>query len=148
MKRAADRDVNPNRWSGVGGKIERNEINDPYAACMREIGEETGMTAADIKCLTLRYIILRRYKNTIRQSYVYFGKTNKRTFIDTDEGSLHWISKAELGKQKYSATFTYMMRHYLSPMAEAESIFVGTAEYAEGKLKMCWAKIEDFEDIE
>ena len=41
MKRAENRGIAPGVWSGVGGHIEPNEINDPLAACYREIEEET-----------------------------------------------------------------------------------------------------------
>ena len=146
MKRAVDRDMNPNFWSGIGGKIESEEINNPFSACMREINEETGMTFGNIENLTLRYIVMRRHKDVIRQSYIYFGKTNTRKFVDTDEGSLHWIPKHELDKKKYTATFVKMIQHYLSPMSDCNNIFIGTAENIDGELKMCWAKIEDFTD--
>lgn len=146
MKRASDRDENPDLWSGVGGKMEPDEINDPFSACMREINEETGMTANHIENLVLRYIIIRRYKDVIRQSYIYFGKTNTSKFVDTHEGTLHWISKDELGEKKYTSTYVKMMQHYLSAMSDCNHIFVGTAENVDGNLKMSWAKIEDFID--
>ena len=130
----------------MGVKWKPHEINDPFSACMREIHEETGMTFKNIENLTLRYIVLRRRKNVITQSYIYFGKTNTKAYIDTDEGVLFWIPQDELGEKQYTATFSKMMQHYLSPMSDPNHIFVGTAENADGTLKMCWAKIEDFEN--
>lgn len=46
MKRAPNRIIAPEVWSGVGGKLERDELNDPQVACLREIEEETGIIAA------------------------------------------------------------------------------------------------------
>lgn len=146
IKRAPDRDVNPNLWSGIGGKIEPSEINDPFSACVREIKEETGITSKNIDDLKLRYIIIRKYKDVIRQSYIYFGKVNTKSFSDTDEGTLYWIPKEELMHKQYTPTYSKMIEHYLSSEANANSIFVGIAESVDGNLKMCWSKVEDFVD--
>jgi len=149
IKRASNRDVNPNFWSGIGGKIEPSEINDPYSACVREIKEETGITSKNIEELTLRYIIIRKHKDVIRQSYIYFGKVNTKSFMDTmdtDEGTLYWIPKGELMYKQYTSTFAKMIKHYLSSDADVNGIFVGIAESIDGKLKMCWSKVEDFVD--
>ena len=44
MKRADNREIAPGVWSGVGGHMRPNEINDPLSACYREI-KEKNMTA-------------------------------------------------------------------------------------------------------
>jgi len=89
MKRADDRKTLPSIWSGVGGKMEPREINDPASACYREIEEETGVTRPQISSLDLLYIITRRNNDEIRQSYIYFGETTADNVIQTDEGSLN-----------------------------------------------------------
>jgi 8-oxo-dGTP diphosphatase len=60
MKRADNRKIAPGVWSAVGGKLETYELNDPQAACLREVQEETGITAVQIYNLKLRYVIVRR----------------------------------------------------------------------------------------
>jgi len=144
LKRAADRAVNPNVWSGVGGKIEENELNDPFAACIREIGEETGLQHVQIKNLTLRYIILRRHKDVIRQSYIYFGQSSTRTYSDTNEGVLHWIPKTELPEKRYTETYAAMIRHFLSDKSDPDHVVIGVAGCEDGILQMHWNRIEDF----
>ena len=89
MKRADNRKVAPGVWSAVGGHMEYGELNDPQAACLREIEEETGITAAQIRNLTLRYVVMRRYRDVIRQTYIYFGETDAEPGVTTDEGKLH-----------------------------------------------------------
>jgi 8-oxo-dGTP diphosphatase len=42
MKRADNRKIALGVWSAVGGKLEPYELNDPQAACLREVQEETG----------------------------------------------------------------------------------------------------------
>ena len=145
MKRAVDRAVNPNIWSGVGGKVEPCEINDPYAACIREIEEETGLTSCDIKGLTLRYVVLRRRENVITQSYIYFGQTTSRQFADSDEGLLYWIPKEDLLSKQYTPTYAEMMRHYLSDASDPNAVFVGVSEKRNDALHMMWTRIEDYE---
>jgi 8-oxo-dGTP diphosphatase len=146
MKRAPNREINPNFWSGIGGKIEASEMNDPFAACLREIHEEADITSHDVQDLTLRYIIIRRHEDVIRQSYIYFGCSKTKKFSDTDEGTLHWVSRENLADKKFTSTYAEMIKHYLSPFSEDNAIFVGTAESKGGSLQMHWSKIDDFVD--
>ena len=144
MKRALSRKVAPGVWSGVGGKMECAEINDPRTACLREIEEETGIAAGWIRDLTLRYVVIRRWRDTIRQSYIYFGETSAEPSTTTEEGELHWIPEHELLDRPYTATFAAMLTHYLQTPDPAHLI-VGTTENDHGKCRMIWAVLEDFE---
>ena len=146
LERASNRKVNPSFWSGVGGKMEAAEINAPYSACLREIYEETGITTSDIQDFKLRYIIIRRQEQSIKQSYIYFGNTTTDLLIDSDEGTLHWTPKSQLLDKKFTSTYREMLKHYFSIASDDTSIFVGTAESASGRLHMCWSKIEDFKE--
>ena len=109
MRRADNREIAPGVWSGVGGHLEPNEINDPLAACYREIEEESGISSDKITSLELFYIITRRSKDEIRQSYIYFGDTSESDLVQTDEGKLFWIPCNELLKREYTKTFTAML---------------------------------------
>lgn len=144
MKRAANRRVAPDVWSGVGGHMERDELNDPQATCLREVWEESGITSEQIRDLTLRYIIVRRYRDTIRQTYIYFGETDAEPVDKTDEGKLYWVSESELLDRTYTATFTAMIEHYLT-MPDDKRVIVGVAENDNGKCRMIWSAIEDFD---
>lgn len=145
LKRAQTKKISPGVWSGVGGHMEPDEINDPYAACLREINEETGIATDDIVEMTLRYVITRRSKDEIRQSYIYFGKTTQTQLVQSDEGQLHWIAKEELMQRTFSQTFTEMLKHYTLHEVEKETIYLGIAQNNEGRLHMHWSRIEDFE---
>jgi 8-oxo-dGTP diphosphatase len=145
MKRADNRVFLPGIWCGVGGHMEPGEINNPYAACIREIREETGITASGIDPLELLYIIIRRSANEIRQNYIYFGETPQTEVIQTDEGQLFWIPEEELLNRRFSATFTAMLAHYTQRGEDDRAVYVGTAENDNGKLSMSWARCEDFD---
>jgi len=144
MKRESNRKIAPDVWSGLGGKIEAHEMNDPKAACLREIVEESGISADQINGLALRYIIMRRHRNTIRQTYVYFGVTDALPTVSTDEGALSWIPENELLDRTYTSTFYAMLDHY-TKMPDTECVVVGVAENDNGVCRMIWSKIEDFE---
>ena len=145
MKRAENRKIAPGLWSGVGGHMEPDEINAPLSACFREIEEETGIGKSDISALELLYIVTRRSKNEIRQSYIYFGETTRSEIIQTDEGELFWIPESELTNREYSKTFTAMLEHYTKRSPGDRALYVGAAENDDGELHMNWARSEDFE---
>lgn len=144
MHRAPDRKFLPNAWSGVGGGVERGEHEDPQAACLREIEEETGIPATQIRDFRLRYIILRRRGDCISHSYIYFGETDAEPSVTTPEGTLHWVPEGQLLDRAFSATFGAMLRHYLYT-PDPERVMMGCAENDNGACRMVWAALEDFE---
>jgi len=145
MNRADNRKIAPGVWSGIGGHIEPHEINTPLSACYREIEEESGITRDKISSLELLYIITRRSKDEIRQSYIYFGETDQTELIQTDEGELFWIPRGELLKREYTKTFSAMLEHYTGRDKGDHALYVGVADDNNGELQMNWARCEDFE---
>jgi 8-oxo-dGTP diphosphatase len=145
MKRSPERKIAPNLWSLVGGHMETYELNDPIKTCLREIEEETGIQKGNIYNLKLRYIIIRRYKNIIRQNYIYFGETDKTDLIKTEEGTLHWIAENELLDKEYTKTYKEMMKHYIQTPDPKERVVIGIAGKESNQLKMGWVAVEDFE---
>lgn len=145
MKRADNRKINPGYWSGVGGHIEPYEINNPLAACYREIEEETGISYNQITSLELLYIITRRSKDEIRQSYIYFGQTTVTDVIQTDEGELFWIPYVELLAREYTATYAAMLEHFTKRSTCDQAVYVGVSENDNGALRMNWARCVDFD---
>lgn len=152
MKRGTHKTLAPGVWSGIGGRMEPHEINDPLTACLREIQEETSITPEHIFNIALKYIIIRRAGNVVRQSYLYFGETDAMDVVANDEGELFWIPEHELLNRKFTQTFEAMLRHYIEASAKesgmelaAQNVTVGVAENDNGKLKMQWVNIEDFE---
>jgi hypothetical protein len=56
---------------------------------------------------------------------------------------LHWIPESELLNRTYTATFAAMLAHYMRT-PDAGHIIVGVAENDNGKCRMVWSAIEDF----
>jgi len=145
MFRSSNRKIVPNLWSCIGGHMEINELNNPLETCLREIKEETGIEKMNIYNLKLRYIIIRQYKNIIRQNYLYFGETNITKLIETNEGTLHWIPEKKLLEKEYTKTYKEMMKHFVKTPDRENRIIVGIAKKQNMELKMNWSILEDFE---
>ena len=145
MKRGENRRIAPGVWSGVGGHIEPHEINNPLAACYREIEEESGIAKDAIASLELLYIIKRRSGDEIRQSYIYFGETAQTDVIRTDEGELFGIARGDLLKREYTQTFAAMLEHYTGRNCGDCAVYVGIAGDDSGSLRITWSRCEDWE---
>lgn len=128
MERSMERTLNPGMWAAVGGHLEPDELSRPREACLREIAEETGFTRDDITDLTLRYILLRNKDGELRQQFIYSGHTNRKDFVDTDEGKLHWIPIAQVLDRNIPYIFRMALEHYfrVGP-GPGEHVWVGIA---------------------
>ena len=147
LKRSESRKFAPGVWAGVGGHIEPEEINAPYAACTREIFEETGISEEDIEGLRLHYILIRRSADEIRISYVFFGHTNTRVIIDSDEGKLSWIQKDDLFQRNLSVMNRVALTHYVNNNSTDEIVYVGTLDLGCESHDVVWSPILDCEGI-
>lgn len=96
IHRGLHKKIAPGFWSGIGGHMEPEEINDPHAACLREIEEEAGIRAEQIDFMALRYITIRSTGEEIRVVYWFIGATKEKPSLpECDEGSLHWVHKED-----------------------------------------------------
>ncbi|MDW0118648.1 NUDIX domain-containing protein [Sporosarcina thermotolerans] len=134
LKRSKDRALASNLWTGIGGHVEANEHNSPEESCLREIFEETGIRRNEIEQFKLRYILMRRSEDEIRQHYIYFGNTSKKNLINTDEGVLHWIDHSKVLNLKMPLTVNHMLKHFLNN-PDQKSLFIGSVNQS----KMEWS---------
>jgi 8-oxo-dGTP diphosphatase len=146
MKRSPEKQFYPGLWASVGGHAEPGEINDPQAACLREINEETGISEKELSGLALRYIVLRRAKDEIRVSYVYFGEANTRSVIGNDEGELHWIGRDELLDRPMSAMNELILERYLAVGPEKD-VMVGALTKQSGEAEIGWLPLSAWEGL-
>jgi 8-oxo-dGTP diphosphatase len=132
MKRSPERTLHPNYWAAVGGHLEPAEIRDPFAACLREIREETGLRSADLANLRMQYILIRLKDDEIRQQFFFIGDTLKRKLGTTEEGELHWIPRDAVLQPERSIPFVYraLLEHYFR-YGPAPHLWVGTAGWTD-----------------
>lgn len=143
IKRSSSRVFNFEFWSGVGGHIEPEEINDPKAAALREIYEESGLMQQEIKDFSLRYILLRLKDDEIRQQYIYFGRTDRKDCTPSDEGELFWIKQENLARLHMSTLNRLMLEDYFRN-PDCTGVKVGTISAVDnGEPYIQWAELKD-----
>lgn len=88
------KDINKDKWIGIGGKLERGEA--PEECLMREVFEETGLT---LKSYSFRGIIT--FNNTACEpEYIYLYTSDNFTgeTKECNEGTLEWVPKKDVYK--------------------------------------------------
>lgn len=145
MHRSMNNKRMPGFWYGVGGHVEKEELNNPFAACMREIYEETGIQEHEIDNLKLKYILMRSSNNETVINYVYFGQTQKKDVIENEEGSLHWIDKSEVLNHKFFDAIQLCLEHYLSENKDREEVLVGLIYKEDSVSKIKFSLLEDMD---
>lgn len=120
MHRGLHKKIAPGMWAGIGGHVEPSEINDPAAACLREIEEESGVLPSDIQDLSLRYIVVNNAESGIEIIYFFTGELKSQCLLaETDEGTLHWVDINEARKLPMSLPVRQIYSHWAdSPESE------------------------------
>lgn len=99
-------DANHDKWIGIGGRLEEGE--SPFDCARREIYEETGLTATELRYRGIVTFVSNEYGT----EYMHLFKCDKFEGVlnsDCDEGVLEWLDKNAL---------------YGLPMWEGDKIFL------------------------
>ena len=86
------KDVNKDKWIGVGGHAEGNET--PQECLLREVKEETGLLLTSYKFRGLITFISDKYEAEMMCLFTADGYTGE--LITCDEGELKWVKKSEV----------------------------------------------------
>ncbi len=117
----------PDSYTGAaGGHFEPEEIRCAHRCVLRELREETGLTAEALEGLSLRYVTMRLKNGEIRQNFYFFARL-KDGFepAASTEGILTWFSPAELPDLPMPVTARQMMQHYLTVGRFTEELYGG-----------------------
>lgn len=141
LYRIGSRIVGNSYTGSAGGHIEAEEYRDPRACMLRELQEETGITADAMKGLALRYITMRRKNGEIRQNYYYFAELKDGVSVnDSNEGRLEWHDMDALGDLPMPITARHVVDHYLTVGRFTDALYGGLTT-AEGPV---FAELNDF----
>lgn len=88
-----DKDVNKDKWIGIGGHFEKNE--SPEECLLREVKEETGLTLTSWKFRGIVTFVCEGWQTEYMCLYTADGFEG--TMTDCDEGVLEWVDKKEIG---------------------------------------------------
>lgn len=86
-----ERDINKDKWIGVGGKAEAGE--SPEDCVIREVAEETGYR---LRSADFRGIVTFVYQNITEYMYLFTSADFDGTERVCDEGDLVWIPQREV----------------------------------------------------
>ena len=86
------KDVNKDKWIGVGGHAEGNET--PQECLIREVKEETGLLLTSYKFRGLITFISDEYEVEMMCLFTADGYTGE--LITCDEGELEWVKKSDV----------------------------------------------------
>lgn len=86
------KDVNKDKWIGVGGHAEGNET--PQECLLCEVKEETGLSLTSYKFRGLITFISDEYEAEMMCLFTADGYTGE--LITCDEGELKWVKKSEV----------------------------------------------------
>lgn len=85
-------DLNEGKWVGVGGKLEKDE--SPEEGALREIREETGLTAKRLKLRSVITFISDQWENEMM--YLFTSDDIEGELRECEEGDLAWIPIEEV----------------------------------------------------
>jgi 8-oxo-dGTP diphosphatase len=97
LRRAPWKTFAPNRWTGIGGRVEPAELDDVTAAARRELFEETDLQPDEVADVRLRRTLTMDRPTEGLLCLLYFtGETRTDRVPACNEGTLYWISPDEL----------------------------------------------------
>lgn len=99
LERAASKRFAPGLWTGLGGRVESNELADLQTSLLRELREETGIRLGQIERLRLRRaLLLARPAEAITLLLHFTGELTaaEPRPRDCSEGVLHWVEPARI----------------------------------------------------
>lgn len=141
LYRIGSRVVGNSYTGSAGGHIEPVEYRDPKACVLRELQEETGLTADALDGLALRYITMRRKDGEIRQNYYYFAELKDGFDVnDSTEGRLEWHDLSALDGLPMPVTARHVVDHYLATGRYDDKLYGGITT-AQGPV---FAVMDDF----
>jgi 8-oxo-dGTP diphosphatase len=99
LRRSPQKAFAPEKWTGIGGHVEKDELNQLRAAALREVQEEAGILPEDIANFVLRRTLLVHRPDQPIAVLLYFtGEIEDIAPPACPEGTLAWKEAAEFSQ--------------------------------------------------
>lgn len=91
--RAGWKSFAPLRWTGIGGRLENDELAEPTVGALRELREETGLTLADLS--EWRFVADMLDPGAAVRLVYFTAVFAAEQLPPCNEGTLHWVPLAD-----------------------------------------------------
>lgn len=121
----------PNRWTGLGGKVEPGEESDLAESAWREVSEETDLQRDEVFDFRVRRFLIFSSPHEGPVCLVYVtGWTSTRRVPACNEGSLRWVRREDLGSLDIIENTARVLPFLIADSAaQDQSIHCGVATY-------------------
>ena len=141
LKRSAEKRLLPNRYTGLGGRVEPDELTDLRGSVLRELTEETGLGEGDLEHLILRRMLSHNRPNEPLTVLSYFTAELKHYALpDCTEGTLHWTKPEAFTALDIIETTAHALTKLVEDVeTESTTVKLGVAHYnADGLRRVVW----------
>lgn len=128
------RPPNAGMWNAIGGKIDPGE--DPFAACIREVREETGLVISDPRLRALLVITVWETEE-IWVIYAFHAPVPAGEIAASEEGDLRWVDAGEISALRTPADLPVILPRIL----HGEEVSVVRLEYETAESEPRWIEI-------
>lgn len=145
LKRSADKRLLPNRYTGLGGRVEADELGDLEGSVLRELFEETGLSEGELEHLTLRRLLTHNRLGEPLTNLFYFTAALKNDALPTcTEGTLYWTKPDDFAALDIIETTAQVLPKLVEDVAlepeHAKTVRLGAAHYGpDGLERVVWA---------
>lgn len=145
LKRSSSKRFLPNRYTGLGGRVETDELGDLRRSVVRELFEETGLGECDLEHLALRRLLTHNRPGEPLTNLFYFTAALKDYALPScTEGTLHWTEPTDFAELDIIETTAQVLPQLVEDVARepggTSAIRLGAAHYGDGGLvRVVWA---------